>query len=106
MARTIHDQIRNLPRHAWTGGDTPDATAKSNPNYLALRSLMFREMVQECGGLDLWECSGTSSLERARILWNRATLDAWRTIEANAREALREIRGRFYRTSMMIVDDI
>jgi hypothetical protein len=37
----------------------------------------------ECGGLDFWKCAGTSSMERARIFWNRALLDAWATFRAN-----------------------
>ena len=70
-------------RYAWTGGDTP----RSNPlpkakrkAFVAIRRDLFREQVAECLGLDFWACSGTSALERARIFWNRATLDAFRTV--------------------------
>lgn len=67
-------------RHAWTGGDTPPVRFR-HPVFKALRKAFFREHLSICGGLDLWECAGTSSLERARIFWNQATLDAWRTFQ-------------------------
>lgn len=67
---------------AWTGGDTPpkDYTDRL---FRMVRSVFFRELLQQCGGLDLWKCAGTDSIERARIFWNEATLNAWRTIERN-----------------------
>lgn len=69
-----------IKRIAWTGGDTPTRQQKQNRKFKNLRSDLFREQVRECGGLDLWVCAGTSALERARIFWNRATLDAHATL--------------------------
>ena len=66
-------------RVAWTGGDGPTPEVRRNADYRYLRPMFFREQVRECGGLDLWACAGTSALERARIFWNAASLDAWRT---------------------------
>lgn len=66
-------------RHVWTGGDTPPANFR-NPHFIALRRFFFREDLKLCGGLDLWKCAGTSSMERARIFWNAANLNAWRTL--------------------------
>lgn len=71
---------RSFERRAWTGGTTPTKDDKQSPAFKSVRSYFFREQVALCGGLGLWECAGTSPLERARIFWNRATLDAWRTI--------------------------
>jgi hypothetical protein len=71
---------REYARVTWTGGDHPPLVhIQTSSEFRAVRSHYFREYVRECGGLDLWQCAGTSPLERARILWNRATLDAWRT---------------------------
>lgn len=72
----------NIPnRKAWTGGDIPPTgLRRTNEAYRRLVSLFFREQLKECGGLDLWKCAGTSSMERARIFWNRAKLDAWRSL--------------------------
>lgn len=67
-------------RTAWTGGDRPTSQTRKRKDFREIRSDLFREQVRECGGLDLWKCAGTSSLDRARIFWNRATLDAWRTV--------------------------
>lgn len=66
-------------RTAWTGGCKPPARHRC-PEFLALRRAFFREQVAEGGPLDLWACAGTSALERARIFWNSATLDAWATV--------------------------
>lgn len=67
-------------RRAWTGGDVPPAGFRRRcADYRALVSAMFQEQVRDCLGLDFWACAGTSALERARIFWNRAVLDAWRT---------------------------
>lgn len=52
---------------------------KRNVEFRELRKAFFREQLSECGGLDLWACAGTTALERARIFWNRAHLDAWAT---------------------------
>jgi hypothetical protein len=66
-------------RRAWAGGDTPPKGHKC-PEFKALRAAFFRDYLSECGGLDLWECAGTSALDRARIFWGNSTLDAWRTL--------------------------
>lgn len=71
-------------RYAWTGGDTP-RNATLTPQFIALRSVFFREYVSECGGLDLWKCAGTSCMQRARIFWNWANLDAWSTLRETKR---------------------
>ena len=70
--------ICGVPRHAWTGGDTPPRRF-NHPKYRELRHAYFRDQIADCGGLDLWVCAGTSVLERARIFWVRARGDAWRT---------------------------
>lgn len=68
-------------RHAWTGGDSaPKGFRRENKEFRELVSAFFREQLEECGGLDYWKCAGTSSMERARIFWNRAMGDAWRTL--------------------------
>lgn len=69
-------------RHAWTGGDVPTATEKTYSDFRKLRRIFFREYLAECGGLALWKWSdgtGTGCMERARIFWKWANLDAWRT---------------------------
>lgn len=68
-----------MARKTWTGGSTPPKGC-NDFGYLILRRIYFREYLNECGGLDLWACAGTSPLERARILWNRAKLDAWASV--------------------------
>lgn len=67
---------------AWTGGTKPSETDKRKPEFKSLRHFAFRESLRDCGGLDLWACAGTSALQRARIFWNRANLDAWRTMDS------------------------
>ena len=74
---------RVYSRVAWTGADTPTSEVRHNRDYRYLRRMFFREQVRECGGLDLWACAGTSALDRARIFWHRATLDAWRTFSSH-----------------------
>ncbi len=64
----------------WTGGSTPTKEDKQSSAFRTLRKTLFRVQVANCGGLDLWKDAGTSALERARIFWNRATLDAWASI--------------------------
>lgn len=71
-----------VQRNAWTGGDTPPKRF-NNPIFKELQSIFFRESLAICGGLDLWKCAGTGSIERARIFWNAARLDAWRTGKRN-----------------------
>lgn len=65
-------------RHAWTGGDTPPKKFK-NKFFKEIKRIYFRELLEICGGLDLWKCAGTGSIERAGIFWKQANLDAWRT---------------------------
>lgn len=77
---TIGGKVYRL--RAWTGGDSPGPEDKSGEAYRLVRRSLFREQLKECGGLDLWKCAGTSCMERARIFWNRASLDAWRTVSA------------------------
>lgn len=67
-----------VDRQAWTGGDTPPK-GFNDPVFRELRSFYFRDQLKDCGGLDYWKSAGTGSMERARIFWNRATLDAWIT---------------------------
>lgn len=72
-------------RHAWTGGDTPPKPFQhttQSASFKSLRRLMFRELLAICGGLDLWQHAGTSALDRTRIFWNQASLDAWRTLQS------------------------
>lgn len=67
----------------WNGGCTPTKKDKKNPVFKAIRSNIFRELLKNCGGLDYWKCAGTSSMERSRIFWNEANLNAWATIREN-----------------------
>ncbi len=69
-------------RVTWTGGSVPTAADLKRQDLRAMRSLLFRELLLECGGLDLWVCAGTSSMERARLFWNQATLNAWASYPA------------------------
>lgn len=65
----------SVPRRAWMGGDTPPADeARRNPIFRALRRAFFREQISDLGYLGL-----RFGLSHARIFWNRARLDAWRT---------------------------
>jgi hypothetical protein len=71
-------------RCAWTGGDPPPpGLRRANAKFRAVVSYYFQEQLAECGGLDRWQCAGTTSMERARIFWNRAMLDAWATVRVN-----------------------
>lgn len=72
-------------RIAWMGGSSAPHCILSDKTFRAIRKVYWRESVRECGGLDLWECAGTSALERARIFWRHATADAWATIRASKR---------------------
>jgi len=77
------------PRYAWTGGDTPPPETRTQAFYFPYREIrreIFRELLQVCGGLDLWKCAGTSSMERARIFWREASYDAWRTFQRSLGE--------------------
>ncbi len=80
MTYTIEANGKTYQRHGWTGGDVPPKGFRE-PEFMGLVRAYFRDQVAECGGLDLWACAGTSALERARIFWNRARLDAWRTLK-------------------------
>ena len=71
-------------RVAWTGGDAPPpGLRRANAKFRAIVSYFFQEQLAECGGLDLWKCAGTTSMERARIFWRHALYDAWATVRAN-----------------------
>lgn len=81
-----------VAKQSWTGGDVPTEEAKNDLEFRLLRSKFFRESVRKCGGLDLWKFTEqfdqagrqhvgyTTSMERARIFWHRASYDAWRTL--------------------------
>lgn len=73
---------RTYARRAWTGGKS-NYRAIRHRDFGWLRRWFFREQIRECGGLDLWACAGTSALQRARIFWNRASLDAMATLDLN-----------------------
>jgi hypothetical protein len=76
----IVTRFGSYPRRAWTGGDVPpQGEYLRNPAYAAIVQYYFREQVADCLGLDYWACAGTSALQRARIFWNRAKLDGWRS---------------------------
>lgn len=74
------DTGKTYQRMAWTGGDTPDKLFPVTPDEQALVMAFLNESIALCGGLDLWECAGTSAQERLAIFQNRANLDAWRTL--------------------------
>lgn len=78
----ITTKFGTFSRRAWTGGDVPTTEAKRSPIFQAIRREFFQESLRECCGLDYWTCAGTSSMERARIFWNHANLDAHRTLSA------------------------
>jgi hypothetical protein len=88
MDYTVSADGQTFERVAWTGGDTPPRRHRGR-EYRAIRRDYFREFLADCGGLNLWECAGTTALDRARIFWNQARLNAWATIrrdEYNARQ--------------------
>ena len=68
-------------RHAWTGGDVPRrglvlASTPLGRRYRAIRHDFFREQLMD------WR-SGWGDLpdrDTRAIFWNRASLDAWRTL--------------------------
>lgn len=77
---TIQTNGKSFEVHAWTGGNTaPKGEYSRNPVFRGLIHAFYRSQVRECGGLGLWACAGTTAMERARIFWNRARHDAWRT---------------------------
>jgi len=66
---------------AWTGGSRPPVgLTRTDKRYKGLVSFLFQGQLVECGGLDLWNCAGTTSIERARLFWTRAKYDAWATV--------------------------
>lgn len=67
-------------RRAWTGGDKPDIDFGRTPLEKDLIDAYYNEMIAESGGLDLWECAGTTTDERKDMFRNCAIMDAWRTI--------------------------
>jgi hypothetical protein len=67
-------------RRAWTGGDKPDVNFGKDPTEKDLIAAYYNDQVVDCGGLDLWECAGTTAMERVEIFMNRAIFDAWRTL--------------------------
>lgn len=69
-------------RKAWTGGNGKYEGC-THPDFEWLRRFFFREQVKDSGGLDFWACAGTTALERARIFWRRASLDAFATLNLN-----------------------
>jgi hypothetical protein len=71
---------RTYTRVAWTGGDKPDIDFGREPAQAELIKAFYDDSIADCGGLDLWECAGTSAEERAAIFQHRALLDAWRTM--------------------------
>lgn len=73
----IKDKV--YQRRAWTGGDTPPSGFVSE-EFHRLVAAFYNEMLAECGGLEFWECAGTTITEREQMLINRARLDAWRTL--------------------------
>jgi hypothetical protein len=67
---------------AWTGGRS-NYRHCPHRDFNWLRRYFFRRQIADCIRLDFWACAGTSPLERARIFWNRASLDAFATLELN-----------------------
>lgn len=65
---------------AWTGGNDLKPQDTRRPLFRAIRGFFFWDQIEMSGGLGMWTCAGTSALERARLFWMRATLDAWATI--------------------------
>jgi hypothetical protein len=71
---------RCYKRRAWTGGDKPDIDFGCEPEVAELIDAFLQEQIAKCGGLDLWECAGTSAAERKAIFQQRALPAAWRTL--------------------------
>ena len=67
-------------RRAWCGGDVPTIDFANDLIAKDLIEAFYDEQVAECGGLNLWECAGTSVDERKEMFHNRAIMDAWRTM--------------------------
>ena len=92
MRTTIRIDKVNYPITAWTGGSTAPkgfyhGKEKVNKKFRRIVSYFFQQSLVDCCGLDYWKfvasdgaITGTSSLERARIFWNRAKGDAWATM--------------------------
>lgn len=72
------------PFRAWTGGKSDYRAHRDNALFRATRRAIFRDDIISGGvPLDYWACSGTSALQKARIHWNRARLDAMATLNLN-----------------------
>ncbi len=69
-----------LKRVAWNGGSVPPALVAKCTFFKWLQATYYTESVKMGGGLDFWECAGTSSRQRAQGFLNAARLDAWATL--------------------------
>lgn len=68
-------------RHAWTGGSRPSSEQRKQPLFKKLKRTFFREQVKDAGGVR--NLGPFSKLGHARILFNRARMDAHATLRAN-----------------------
>lgn len=64
-----------VQRCAWTGGDVPPRDWFLDAHHRALCRAFFRESASYVTGM------GPLGLSVWRVLWNRAKLDAWRTLK-------------------------
>lgn len=81
MTKLITTYLGNhYERRAWTGGDKPRPDFPLTMEETQVVRVFLDEQLDECGGLGLWACAGTSPKERLDIFWNRAVMDAWRTM--------------------------
>lgn len=85
MTKQSQVKLTEFRKRAWTGGKAPTQEDwRANRNLRWITRWLFREQHRESGvPMDYWACAGTSALQRARILWNRAKLDAFATLELN-----------------------
>lgn len=76
-------------RYVWTGGDSQPKNIELLQCYSMFRELR-REYFRESMVVNraYWGCV---SMETVRILWNRARLDAWRTITEYKRVSLSDV---------------
>lgn len=73
--------LRHYRRIAWTGGDVPrrGITLADSPygrQYRSIRHELFREALTDWR--DYWH--DLPDRDTRKILWNRASLDAWATL--------------------------
>ena len=61
--------------YAWTGGDTPDVLYRGH-TFMRIRGELYREQWADYVGY-WFEAPGP---DVRLTFWNRATLDAWRTV--------------------------